>query len=1545
MNSDFVKSSTLTKQGNVRKNWKRRLFRLDRNGQLGYYKDPFKPALGAIDVKGECIGLLRHNQCHCQWPLNVPKSNCFGIMTPIRVYHVYADSSDDVEDWISVLRNASDVLRRQSSSTYEHGDLYQNLQPYPSAPENEEVESDPDEILYEDVVKDAEDDPLYTALPATFSSATPQNDSQLYPPLPSRVNRSSAHQLANEVFQMADELDEVLADCDEMVYESIPADQDISVEQLKAPVVENSVVAADGVEDGDFYAEVATELQKDEIYDDVASSNDGRVPPLVSESLVEELYDDVTMPAVVPQLLPFAAKEVAALAEAENNIDHSISVKSDNEKEVENEIYDSVTDDRQNIDEELYDDITTAAAASRGRPISDQDNELRRQQQQEQFVQEDIYDDVMEVNEGAKQFRDRQIQHVEQVNVMADRHAESEIFSEVTSTSLSSDIQSVTYQEPESTETVIKTASLEQQSFGGSREQSVLKTVTVKEETVEITESLSSVGQLSLPMVDIQTEVIEQVQEVQNLATTVAQDAVPHVSSSDATESKGETKAVQPPTGSSIRFRASAQNAGKILKQSKKDLSKPNYDVTEKKRSNEFTRTVTAVQKGAITWSKSGSRQKEKDAKLRQSRIVEEQAERQIAEWQALHSKLIRKRDQLTTSDETSVVKANENDGISSRSNKTKGTNQSETLPSNASKGKPLPPKKPANIAEVVLQHQMRSFHQEYTSSTDRQQEFDRKPQQSREEVRHAVTVKANERTSAPKQEVLTHTQSDKSIAFKAEVSSTKPHSSLPVKPLLPPRPSLSGMSAAINLAAEHSRHVQEWERKRQEVFAAEKARQERRGAEEKRRHEERTKQNKQEQLLEAEKVRQARERSAWTRVVQSKHCDQPSTRNTTLMHTSATGKKDKSEEACQPEQVVENKTAKAAQSVSTGFHGSKDGPNKEQNEASLLRGAETTLAKKTSDASVVTRSKDLFMKSTLTAPVFQAGLQASSDISETAQRYSSNRDHQSSLSTPLKEKKVLNVIQQFEAKKAFSVLQAPVRIMPPQLRNEQQGGSVTVAIKNPDRLEDSNLKHSRRTVLTTAVPDKVLVDSSVETSTESHQDLTPVASTPTPQINNITGQVKGNGAQPTGKADPNGKAQGEMARGGQNTDVVSNSSTGELAKQKEPFVGGSEEGAFVAVTDSLDSEHGRGNLLSLMKPTANSSDMGDRTVSSDNIVFDKVKPTASKSSESSGHGHSSIARLSAMVSDHDSSNSSSSEKNQDNVENSQHRVVRDQKTDKSEDSSGYQKQETSSDEAQKTLGYEPRFTEVQIREKKSIARRKAAALSWPMEGPPSDPYGPDGNKLRDEDPLMVRKLSVVARGVNAMAKALAAAKWIDKEIRKLIAEIQSWGSLSTSGKYQVTFGILFEECSPVFEALSGTLKTAKKHGVVQFTGELLLQGVHDSVVVTLLKTSIPDSNADTYTYQQFRACSISVHKRKGKGFSKTTQQTNQSKCFLCGKTVYPMEYVSGNDHPMHKNCFKCCDCGKKLSSSNYAVFQDKFFCINHYEQRFKQQGGYGGFQ
>ncbi len=45
-------------------------------------------------------------------------------------------------------------------------------------------------------------------------------------------------------------------------------------------------------------------------------------------------------------------------------------------------------------------------------------------------------------------------------------------------------------------------------------------------------------------------------------------------------------------------------------------------------------------------------------------------------------------------------------------------------------------------------------------------------------------------------------------------------------------------------------------------------------------------------------------------------------------------------------------------------------------------------------------------------------------------------------------------------------------------------------------------------------------------------------------------------------------------------------------------------------------------------------------------------------------------------------------------------------------------------------------------------------------------------------------------------------------------------------------------------EALSGTLMTAKKRGVVSYDGTLLLQRIHDEVRITLLLSSIPASPA-----------------------------------------------------------------------------------------------------
>ena len=83
-------------------------------------------------------------------------------------------------------------------------------------------------------------------------------------------------------------------------------------------------------------------------------------------------------------------------------------------------------------------------------------------------------------------------------------------------------------------------------------------------------------------------------------------------------------------------------------------------------------------------------------------------------------------------------------------------------------------------------------------------------------------------------------------------------------------------------------------------------------------------------------------------------------------------------------------------------------------------------------------------------------------------------------------------------------------------------------------------------------------------------------------------------------------------------------------------------------------------------------------------------------------------------------------------------------------------------------------------------------------------------------------------------------------EIRKLISEIikasAADSSSGSSSSPSVLYGSLFESTQNSMEALSGTLMTAKRRGVVSYDGSLLLQRVHDQVRITLLKREIPDS-------------------------------------------------------------------------------------------------------
>lgn len=212
------------------------------------------------------------------------------------------------------------------------------------------------------------------------------------------------------------------------------------------------------------------------------------------------------------------------------------------------------------------------------------------------------------------------------------------------------------------------------------------------------------------------------------------------------------------------------------------------------------------------------------------------------------------------------------------------------------------------------------------------------------------------------------------------------------------------------------------------------------------------------------------------------------------------------------------------------------------------------------------------------------------------------------------------------------------------------------------------------------------------------------------------------------------------------------------------------------------------------------------------------------------------------------------------------------------------------------------------LRDDPSTAASPKTARSASKKG------GPDDDDYEDLDP-----------------KAVAAAKWTDGEIRKLIQVIKHEGQKDDDGKWFITFGVLFNETANIFDALSGICKTAKKYKVVAYAPEQLWQGQHDSEVIRLLK--------DTHD-------GIEIKRRKKLSvmtapsavmFRRTSMQTLNSECHICGKTVYPMEFIGASDKAFHKRCFRCATCNKMLSQNDYAVGRDGAFRCNAHHREFER--------
>jgi len=92
-------------------------------------------------------------------------------------------------------------------------------------------------------------------------------------------------------------------------------------------------------------------------------------------------------------------------------------------------------------------------------------------------------------------------------------------------------------------------------------------------------------------------------------------------------------------------------------------------------------------------------------------------------------------------------------------------------------------------------------------------------------------------------------------------------------------------------------------------------------------------------------------------------------------------------------------------------------------------------------------------------------------------------------------------------------------------------------------------------------------------------------------------------------------------------------------------------------------------------------------------------------------------------------------------------------------------------------------------------------------------------------------------RGSFTEVRAQQAQQWVNKEVDKLVEVISELGVEGDDGLLRVKFGPLFIAYQDISDTLVGILQRAKKRGRIQYPGEILFQGSHDSVDIVLVRT------------------------------------------------------------------------------------------------------------
>ncbi|XP_066434185.1 actin-binding Rho-activating protein [Eleutherodactylus coqui] len=89
--------------------------------------------------------------------------------------------------------------------------------------------------------------------------------------------------------------------------------------------------------------------------------------------------------------------------------------------------------------------------------------------------------------------------------------------------------------------------------------------------------------------------------------------------------------------------------------------------------------------------------------------------------------------------------------------------------------------------------------------------------------------------------------------------------------------------------------------------------------------------------------------------------------------------------------------------------------------------------------------------------------------------------------------------------------------------------------------------------------------------------------------------------------------------------------------------------------------------------------------------------------------------------------------------------------------------------------------------------------------------------------------------GTKTAERAMRAQAHIHREMRDLCFIISTMADPGKDGKVRVTFGEVFDRYVRISDKVVGILLRARKHGMVDFPGEMLWQGRDDHVIITLL--------------------------------------------------------------------------------------------------------------